>query len=204
LPRAASGQDISVYVSQITGPRRAGEMDGPDEFHLVILDNGRSELLGDEFQEMLNCIRCGACLNVCPVYRQMGGHGYGWVYSGPMGAVLTPLLNHAEEATELSDASSLCSACYDACPVKIPLQDLLLGLRRDRADDADRPMRMAWDAWAAAWSRPVAYRTSTRMAGSLGRVLPQGLFPSGWTQGREVPRPPKGHTFRQRFSKGEI
>jgi len=204
LPRAASGQDISVYVSQVTGARRVGELDGPEQFHLVILDNGRSDLLGSEYQEMLNCIRCGACLNVCPVYRQMGGHGYGWVYSGPMGAVLTPLLNRQPEAAELSSASTLCSACYDACPVKIPLQDLLLGLRRDRADEAGRAERATWDAWAAAWSRPGAYRTSVRMAGAMGRILPAGLFPTGWTAGREVPRRPDGGSFRRRFAKGDI
>ena len=108
-------------------------MDGPEEFHLVTLDNGRSAILGTEFQEILHCIRCGACLNACPVYRQIGGHAYGWVYSGPVGAVLTPLLNHTSEAGELQEASSLCSACWEACPVGIPLQDMLLGLRRRRA-----------------------------------------------------------------------
>ena len=134
LARSGSGQHLSSYTNVITGPRREGEADGPDELHVVILDNGRSEILGTEMQEILSCIRCGACLNVCPVYRQIGGHAYGWVYSGPVGAVLTPLLAHAhEEAAELANASTLCGACMDACPVSIPLQDLLLALRRRRA-----------------------------------------------------------------------
>ncbi len=131
LARSASGQPLSSYTSITTGPRRTGEADGPDELHVVILDNGRSDLLAGEYHEMLGCIRCGACLNVCPVFRQTGGHAYGWVYSGPMGAVLSPLLTHG--ADDLSGASTLCGACMDACPVQIPLQDLLLALRRDRA-----------------------------------------------------------------------
>ncbi len=204
LPRSATGQELSVYTTQVTGPRRPGEVDGPDELHLVILDNGRSRLLGSEYQEMLNCIRCGACLNVCPVYRQIGGHAYGWVYSGPMGAVLTPLLNQAPEARELSAASSLCAACYDACPVKIPLQDLLLGLRRDRASEAKRLERLAWQAWARGWSSPRLYRASTRSAARLAKILPPRFFPGGWTNGREPPRPPKGRGFRDRFDRGEV
>jgi len=205
LPRAATGQDLSVYTTQVTGPRRSGEVDGPDELHLVILDNGRSELIGSEMQEMLNCIRCGACLNVCPVYRQVGGHAYGWCYSGPMGAVLIPLLNHAEEAGELSGASTLCGACYEACPVKIPLQDLLLTLRRQRNErEAPRAQRAAWKAWATAWSHPSSYRASTGAAAKVGRVLPTRLFPDGWTAGREIPRARSGRSFRSRFARGEI
>ena len=121
LARSGTGQHISTYTNIVTGPRREGEADGPDELHVVILDNRRSEVLGTELQEILSCIRCGACLNVCPVYRQVGGHAYGWVYSGPVGAVLTPLLasNHPE-AAELPNASTLCGACMDACPVEHP------------------------------------------------------------------------------------
>ncbi|MEA3215704.1 MAG: L-lactate dehydrogenase complex protein LldF [Acidimicrobiia bacterium] len=205
LPRAATGQDLSVYTTQVTGPRRPGEIDGPEELHLVILDNGRSELIGGEFQEMLNCIRCGACLNVCPVYRQVGGHAYGWCYSGPMGAVLIPLLNRAEEAGELSGASTLCGACYDACPVKIPLQDLLLALRRKRVDEeATRAQRVAWKTWATAWSHPQSYRASTAAAARVGRVLPTRLFPHAWAAGREIPRARTGPSFRQRLARGEI
>jgi L-lactate dehydrogenase complex protein LldF len=204
LTRAATGQPISVYVTAVTGPRRAPEVDGPDEFHLVILDNGRSKILGTEFQEVLHCIRCGACLNVCPVYRQIGGHAYGSVYSGPIGAVLTPLLVGTPEAKELSGASSLCSACWQACPVKIPLQDMLLHLRTQKAPDARAAERAAWKAWAAAWSSPTAYRASTRLAATAARMLPDGLGPKSWQDGRTRPKPPKGASFRQRFERGDI
>ena len=165
LARSATGQRLSSYTNVVTGPRGGGELDGPDELHVVILDNGRSELLGGEFHEMLDCIRCGACLNVCPVYRQIGGHAYGWVYPGPMGAVLTPLLAADQpEAAELAGASTLCGACMDACPVQIPLQDLLLSLRRRKAEGAGRGERAAWRAWAAAWSDPRRYDATTRAA----------------------------------------
>ena len=204
LPRAATGQQITTYVNMVTGPRRPGETDGPDEFHLVILDNGRSDILGTEFQEILHCIRCGACLNVCPVFRQIGGHGYGWVYSGPVGAVLTPLLNRAEEAGELQDASSLCGACWEACPVKIPLQDLLLGLRRKKAEDAGGIQRAMWRGWAATWSRPRAYKESVRSAATMSKIVPEQFAPKGWRAGRKIPRAPKGTpSFRSWFESGE-
>ena len=171
LARSGTGQHLSTYTNILTGPRRDGEGDGPDELHVVILDNGRTDLLGTEFDETLNCIRCGACLNVCPVYRQVGGHAYGWVYSGPIGAVLTPLLaGEHPEAAELPDASTLCGACMDACPVQIPLQDLLLSLRRRKAESADGSRRPAGAAWSPAWSRPVTYRASMK-ATALGRPL---------------------------------
>ncbi|MGD8190255.1 LutB/LldF family L-lactate oxidation iron-sulfur protein [Brevibacillus ginsengisoli] len=132
LPRSATGQKLTAYMSAINGPRRQDDSDGPEDLHVIILDNGRSRQLGDpEFQEVLNCIRCGACLNACPVYRHVGGHTYGWVYSGPIGAVLTPRLNDdAEKWGEVANASSLCGACWEACPVKIPLHDMLVSIRR--------------------------------------------------------------------------
>ena len=214
LPKAATGQTLTSYTSVTTGPRRPGEEDGPDELHLVILDNGRSGLLGTEFAEMLNCIRCGACLNVCPVYRQTGGHAYGWVYSGPMGAVLTPLLAATggarprtdAAAAEVADASTLCGACMEACPVEIPLQDLLLGLRRRKAAAAPRAERAAWSAWAAAWSRPGRYRTTTRAATrSRGLVERIGWLPGArqWATGRTPPGLPE-RTFRQRWESGDV
>ena len=199
LPRAATGQAITTYTSFLTGPRRAGEVDGPEEFHLVILDNGRSEILGSEFEEMLACIRCGACLNVCPVYRQVGGHAYGWVYSGPMGAVLTPLLLRTEGAGEVSQASSLCGACWQACPVGIPLQDLLLALRRRRRPAAAE--RAAWAAWAAAWSRPAVYRATLRAGRMAGGLAAVGL--RRWTAGRDLRAVPK-RTFRELWESGEV
>lgn len=125
LCRSAVGQKITTYVTALTGPKAALEGDGPEEFHLVIVDNGRSNILGTEFQEALHCIRCAACINVCPVYRHVGGHGYGSIYPGPIGAVLSPLLGGYEDFGELPFASTLCAACTDACPVKIPLHDLL-------------------------------------------------------------------------------
>ncbi|MGH2636827.1 MAG: LutB/LldF family L-lactate oxidation iron-sulfur protein [Actinomycetota bacterium] len=201
LPRAATGQPITAYVSAITGPRRAGDLDGPEELHVVIVDNGRSDLLGTEFEEMLACIRCGACLNVCPVYRQTGGHAYGWVYPGPMGAVLTPLLLESERADEVPNASSLCGACWKACPVGIPLQDMLLALRRKAAEDAKLAERAAWGAWAAAWSRPGTYRASLRLASMAARMFEPGRIPGPpqrWALGRETPKPAK-RTFRDRW-----
>ena len=131
LTRTATGQRLSTYVSMITGPRRPGETDGPERMHVVFLDHNRRSLLGTPYQEMLCCIRCGACLNVCPVYRRIGGHAYDAVYSGPMGAVLTPLLSGGSEGRDLPDASSLCGACSEVCPVGIPLADLLVRLRAD-------------------------------------------------------------------------
>src|SRR5262249_53765210 len=129
LARGATGQTLSVYTTLITGPRRAGEVDGPEEFHLVILDNGRSKVLSSPFRESLQCIRCGACLNACPVYRRIGGHAYGGVYSGPIGSILTPLYDSVAENPHLPHASSLCGACQAACPVKINIPHMLIGLR---------------------------------------------------------------------------
>jgi L-lactate dehydrogenase complex protein LldF len=205
LARSATGQRLSSYTSVTTGVRGPGEVDGPDELHVVILDNGRSELLAGEYHEMLGCIRCGACLNVCPVYRQTGGHAYGWVYPGPMGAVLTPLLaGDQPEAAEVAGASTLCGACMDACPVQIPLQDLLLSLRRRKATDAGRTERAAWRAWSAAWSDPLRYRATTRAAtwsrwaSSLAGRLPLGR---DWARGRTLPRP-ADERFRDRWRDG--
>ena len=203
LTRSATGQRLTSYTSVVTGPRRAGEPDGPEELHVVILDNGRSDLLGTEFAEMLNCIRCGACLNTCPVYRQVGGHAYGWVYSGPMGAVLTPLLaGEGPGAAEVANASTLCGACMEVCPVEIPLQDLLLANRRNRAaEDAKPGERAAWRAWSSLWSRPAGYEASTKAA-SLGRGLARHpMFvpgSSGWATGRTLPRP-AAKRFRDRW-----
>ena len=163
LARSATGQKLSSYTTLITGPRRPGEQDGPEELHVVVLDNGRSNLRGTRYEEMLGCIRCGACLNVCPVYRKAGGGAYGPVYSGPMGAVLVPLLVGLEQAPALPHASSLCGACTDACPVKIPLHELLLDLRSDLAEDgiASRRERLGFTLWSLAWSSPLGYRLST-------------------------------------------
>ena len=190
LPRSATGQALTVYTTLVTGPRRDGETEGPGELHVVIVDNGRSAILGGPYREVLNCIRCGACLNVCPVYRQIGGHAYAATYSGPIGAVLSPLLQGGA-ACELRLASSLCGACYEACPVMIPLQDMLLALRRDAAPAAGRVERWVWAAWSRLWSRPRLYRLSTRLARLGARLVPSRLVPR-WGKGRDVPRPQKG------------
>ena len=130
LPRAATGQRISSYVTHVYGPKRPDDEDGPEEYHLIIVDNGRSKLLADpDLREALYCIRCGACLNTCPVYRKVGGHSYGWVYPGPIGAVVSPVLVGLERSKDLPNASSLCGACKDVCPIKINIPHMLLKLR---------------------------------------------------------------------------
>jgi L-lactate dehydrogenase complex protein LldF len=197
LSRAGAGVSIGTYVNFVSGPRQAGDMDGPEELHLVVVDNGRSNVLGSASQEALNCIRCGACLNACPVYRQIGGHAYGDVYSGPIGAVIVPLLREGEE--ELSHASSLCGACWKACPVAIPLHELLLQGRADHAGSE----RALWRAWAAAWASPRAFALS----GAPARLRPpQALVPPPfreWARGRELPYR-EGATFRARWARGEV
>jgi L-lactate dehydrogenase complex protein LldF len=181
LTRSATGQKISSYVSMLSGPRREGEGDGPEEMHVVILDNGRSRVRETQYKSVLNCIRCGACQNVCPVYRQVGGTAYGWVYGGPIGAVLTPLLNGDQE---LGHASSLCAACDDVCPVRIPLHELLLGLRRDRAAESAGPVeRLAFRLWSFAWSRPRLFRLTARMAGFARGPVP---LLRRWTRTRDL------------------
>jgi L-lactate dehydrogenase complex protein LldF len=198
LARSGTGQKLTVYTTVVTGPRRSGETDGPEELHVVILDNGRTNLLRGRYREMLACIRCGACLNVCPVYRKSGGGAYGPVYSGPMGAVLLPLLVGLEQAPSLPHASSLCGACTDACPVKIPLHELLLDLRRDLVAEgvASRFERLAFSLWSVAWSSTLGYRVTTRLA-RVAQPL-AGLVGPGraWGSGRALPR--FGRRYRDR------
>lgn len=190
LARSGTGQKLTTYTTVITGPRRPGETDGPEELHVVVIDNGRSNLRRGRYREMLACIRCGACLNVCPVYRKTGGAAYGPVYSGPMGAVLVPLIAGLETAPSLPHASSLCGACSDACPVKIPLHELLLDLRRDLVEEriAPRWERLAFTAWSYAWASPLGYGLSSALA-RLGQPL-GGLAGPGrvWASGRALPR----------------
>jgi len=198
LARSGTGQKLTVYTTLITGPRRADEEDGPEELHVVILDNGRTNLLRGRYREMLACIRCGACLNVCPVYRRSGGGAYGPVYSGPMGAVLVPLLVGLDRAPSLPHASSLCGACTDACPVKIPLHELLLDLRRDLVEErvASRFERLAFALWSVAWSSTMGYRLTTRLARLVQPLA--GLVGPGraWASGRALP--PLARRYRDR------
>lgn len=198
LPRSATGQKLTVYMSAITGPRRQEDSDGPEEMHIIILDNGRSSQLGDpEFQEVLNCIRCGACLNACPVYRHVGGHTYGWVYSGPIGAVLTPRLNQdMEKWGEVSYASSLCGACHEACPVKIPLHDMLVYIRRQKVEEGYTPAseRMAFKGFKYIMSNHRRFKRIVNL-GKAGQkiVVRDGAITSklgplkGWTEHRYAP-----------------
>jgi len=170
LPRTATGQRMTVYVTAITGPRQPGEVDGPEELHVVLLDNGRSRLLGTKYQDVLRCLRCGACLDACPVFRQVGGHGYGSVYSGPIGATLTPLLKGAA-ADELLDLCSVCGACTENCPVQIPLHRLILEQRADRA--AGRPGPADQGPWHTAGQAAAAGAATGRFSpagGAFGAV----------------------------------
>ncbi|MDD2704988.1 MAG: LutB/LldF family L-lactate oxidation iron-sulfur protein [Acidocella sp.] len=208
LARSATGQDMSVYTTFSTGPRRAGDPDGPSEYHVVLLDNGRSGMVGTEFQDMLRCIRCSACMNHCPVYGAVGGHAYGSTYPGPMGAVLTPMLVGIEEAGHLPNASTFCGKCESVCPVKIPLPNLMRHWREREFERHLTPaaMRGGLGVWAFLAKRPVLYRAATRVAarglswfgrrrGNFG-WLP---FAGGWTRGRDFPAP-EGDTFFAQYA----
>jgi L-lactate dehydrogenase complex protein LldF len=211
LARSATGQDITVYTSFCSGPRRPGDPDGPDEYHVVLLDNGRSRLLEGEFRDMLRCIRCGACLNHCPVYRAVGGHAYGWVYSGPMGAVLIPALLGAREGRHLANASTLCGRCESVCPMHIPLPRMLRAWR----ERLHQEKRLSWlarlglAAWAHVAARPGLYRALTgpliralaNLAGARRRFRFLPLF-GGWTQTRDFPAP-EGETFMTLWAEAE-
>jgi len=203
LARSATGQDISIYTTFSTGPRRPGDPDGPEAYHVVLLDNGRSEMLGTDFQGMLRCIRCGACMNHCPVYGAVGGHTYGWVYPGPMGAVLTPQLIGVDEAGHLPNASSFCGRCEAVCPMKIPLPKMMRHWREREFERGDSSwvQRMAVRAWAYAAKRPKLYRRLTApLIGLLGewgkaRGAFRWLPPAGaWLRHRDLPAP-AGRTF---------
>ncbi len=196
LPMAAIGDDAATYVNLITGPRADDEADGPEEFHLVILDGGRSALRGTEFEEALDCIRCGACLYSCPMWRSVGGQAYGSPYSGPIGAVLTPLLEgiKGERSSELPFLSSLCGSCHEACPAGIPLHDLLVKVRARVATPEHRRDRLRFRLWSHAWRHPLTYaltrraaRVGLRLVGRRGwaRRLPGPGSP--WTDQRDLP-----------------
>ncbi len=209
LARSATGQDMSVYTTFSTGARRPGDLDGPEEYHVVLLDNGRSGMIGTEFQDMLRCIRCAACMNHCPVYFAVGGHAYGSVYPGPMGAVLTPALEGVDKAGHLPNASTFCGKCESVCPVKIPLPNLMRHWREREFERHLTPaaMRSNLALWAWFARRPGMYRFATRIAawtlGFMGRKrgrftrLP---FAGGWTDGRDLPAP-EGETFFARYKR---
>jgi L-lactate dehydrogenase complex protein LldF len=208
LARSATGQDMAAYTTFSTGPRRAGDPDGPEEFHVVILDNGRSAMIGSELQDMLRCIRCGACMNHCPVYQEVGGHAYGWVYSGPMGAVLTPTLIGVDKAGHLPNASSFCGRCEAVCPMKIPLPKMMRHWREREFERHLSPATQRWGLglWAFFARRPRLYHRATRLAmrvlGNMGarrgrfRRLP---LAGGWTRHRDLPTP-QGQTFQEMWA----
>ena len=203
LIRSATGQRISSYVTTVTGPRGEDEVDGPEEFHLVIVDNGRSKMLADpNLREALYCLRCGACLNACPVYRKVGGHAYGWVYPGPIGAIVSPMLTNLSEAKDLPFASTLCGACKEACPVKINIPRMLLYLRKELTQGETYPehksVSMAESTAVKGWRASVSSSFMMRLSNLGGRLLqlpfvrggridrlPSPL--SGWTKHRKFP-----------------
>ncbi|HIO62790.1 MAG TPA: iron-sulfur cluster-binding protein [Dehalococcoidia bacterium] len=203
LIRSATGQRISSYVTTVTGPRGEDEVDGPEEFHLVIVDNGRSKMLADpNLREALYCLRCGACLNACPVYRKVGGHAYGWVYPGPIGAIVSPMLTNLSEAKDLPYASTLCGACKEACPVKINIPRMLLYLRKELTQGETYPehksVSMAESTAVKGWRASVSSSFMMRLSNLGGRLLqlpfvrggridrlPSPL--SGWTKHRKFP-----------------
>ena len=204
LPRAGVGRRTTAYVTAITGPRRAGEGDGPEELHVVIVDNGRSAILGGKYEEILACIRCGACLDVCPVYRKIGGHAYDAVYTGPVGAVLSPLLDGLACHPDLPFASSLCGACSEVCSARIPLAELIRELREDMvaAGLVARPWGAGLAAYAEVTRRPGLWRSLEELALPLLRRLAlngpllRGRGPLGrWTATRDFPRP-RRYSFR--------
>jgi L-lactate dehydrogenase complex protein LldF len=210
LARSATGQDMSVYTTLSTGPRRPGDVDGPLQYHVVILDNGRSAMLGGEFQDMLRCIRCGACMNHCPVYNAVGGHAYGWVYPGPMGAVLTPSLIGVDLAGHLPNASTFCGRCEEVCPVRIPLPRMMRSWREREFERELSPatVRSGLAVWAFFARRPRLYGMLTAIAALVlgfagvfrGRFSHLPLA-SGWTKHRDFPAP-QGLTFQSQWKWG--
>jgi L-lactate dehydrogenase complex protein LldF len=203
LARSATGQEFSTYTTLSTGPRRAGDLDGPEEYHVILLDNGRSEMLAGPFRPALRCIRCGACMNHCPVYHAIGGHAYGWVYPGPIGAVLTPALIGIEEAGDLPNASTFCGRCEAVCPMRIPLPKMMRHWREREFERhlTPRAVRAGLGLWAFLASRPELYhwvtglaaRLLAALAGRKGRLRSLPLA-GGWTGVRDLPAP-QGRTF---------
>src|SRR5690349_6127682 len=209
LTRSATGQAISNYVSLFTGPRGREDSDGPEHMYFIVVDAGRTGLVGGDMQEMLRCIRCGACMNHCPVYRAVGGHSYGWVYPGPMGSVLTPSYLGLENALDLPQAATLCGSCSVACPVMIPLPELLRKLREKQVDRGLRPWRekIAIRLWSWAAQRPRVYAIATAIAVRVLRLLGgrDGMitvlpFGREWTKGRFFPAPRSRRTFRALYA----
>lgn len=206
LARSATGQEFSTYTTVLTGPKRPADLDGPEQLHVVLLDNGRTRMLGNEFREMLRCIRCGACMNHCPVYLATGGHAYGWVYPGPMGSVLTPQFIGIEQGWPLPNASTFCGRCQEVCPVRIPLPRLMRHWREEQFRRQLTPptARKGLALWAFLAQRPALYRLATgaamRALGWMGRAGRFRKLPlaGGWTGTRDFPAP-QGATFMSQW-----
>jgi len=210
LARSALGIDLSQYTTVWSGPKRDEDHDGPENFHVVLVDNHRTELLGTALEPILRCIRCGACLNSCPVYEQVGGHAYGFAYQGPMGSVLTPSMTSLAEAGDLPQACTLNGRCAEVCPVKIPLPDLIREMRvKLHEAEQDSPMsRIGFKVWGWIAARPWAYRVATRL-GVTGLMIARRMkafdrlpMLRGWTKGHDLPKP-EGGTFMSRYKGGE-
>ncbi len=205
LARSATGQECTTYATLSTGPRRPGDVDGPEAYHVVLLDNGRAELLGTKFREVLRCIRCGACMNHCPVYGAVGGHAYGWVYPGPIGAVLTPALIGIGAGANLPNASTFCGRCESVCPMRIPLPKLMRHWREADFEAGQPPLmqRMALKVWAGLAKRPRLYHLAMRFGAALLGAAGRGRgrltwlpLAGGWTKHRDLAAP-EGRTFQQ-------
>lgn len=195
LGRSATGQSMSTYTTFFTGPKRHEDLDGPENFHIILLDNGRSKLMNSPFQDMLRCIKCGACLNHCPVYSNTGGHAYGWVYPGPMGSVLTPLLNGLDQAKPLPNASTFCGRCEEVCPMGIPLPSLLRKLRQEQHENKLEPL--LWSIGLGAYTLlshyPRLYHSSVALGQKL-LILTKRLFPK-----KSLPAAQDTQTFMQQW-----
>ncbi len=208
LARSATGQEMSCYTTLSCGPKRPEDKDGPEEFHVVLLDNGRSEMLGTELEPLLRCIRCGACMNNCPVYHSVGGHAYGWVYPGPIGAALDPHMIGLETARHLPNASTFCGKCEEVCPMRIPLPDIMRWWREQAHEKQITPPLQRWgiEAWAFAAKHPWLYRLGAGLAIALLNRLgkDKGKFAAlplaaGWTDGRDLPAPQSASTFMSQY-----
>jgi len=205
LARSATGQRLSVYTNVVTGPRREDDPDGPEELHVVVIDNGRSDILAGDTAEILACIRCGACLNACPVFKTVGGHAYGTVYSGPFGSIVTPGLHGMEPWWELPYASTLCGACEEVCPVRIEIPRMLLNLRERAASEGRLPgwLERGMSRYAKTTTDPPRWSQAKKWASRLGAPLSSEgwirRIPGpgrGWTESRDLPRPAK-ETFNE-------
>ena len=203
LTRSATGQNISTYFNMISSPRKEGEKDGPEEVHLVLLDNGRSRMYQDEhLQQTLRCIRCGACMNHCPVYSRIGGHAYGTVYPGPIGQIVMPQIEGLDKQGEIVEGCSLNGACGEVCPVEIPLPDIIRKLREQKsalpADQGITPGAgsqrnkkevLAWELWRRIYGVPFLYQLFTYTATRFRHFIPKSIGP--WTHYRTAPTPAK-------------